>query len=355
MIRKLWHIYRLGLKELISFRYDYVLVVLVIYSFTVMVIVPSKGTGLQVRNSSVAYVDEDQSPLSARIIDAIQLPYFQKPQAIAFQEINQVLDRAEYIFVIHIPSGFQKDLLSGKTPEVSIDVDATAIGHAKLGTSYLSRIINDEIQTYLHGAPEAAGTTRPGNHPRAVQSEPRKLLVHECCFPYAHDHAALHHPACCSPYQGKGTGDRGAPARHAPCPLGDHHSQGLGEQLYRGGRGDVCTLLFHQVGHRGPYPRFDAAFLSGDHCLSLCDNRTGCFPCNYCQESAPGRSSEHAHYRAHLHAERRDNPHWSPCPGSSRSSCNSPRPRTIWNSVHVCCSGMPESVWSGRSFLPWQP
>jgi len=25
MIRKLWHIYRLGLKELISFRYDYVL------------------------------------------------------------------------------------------------------------------------------------------------------------------------------------------------------------------------------------------------------------------------------------------------------------------------------------------
>ena len=45
MIRKLWHIYRLGLKELISFRYDYVLVIMVIYSFTVMVIVPSKGTG----------------------------------------------------------------------------------------------------------------------------------------------------------------------------------------------------------------------------------------------------------------------------------------------------------------------
>jgi len=152
MIRKLWHIYRLGLKELISFRYDYVLVVMVIYSFTVMVIVPSKGTGLQVRNSSVAYVDEDQSPLSTRIIEAIQPPYFQKPQAITFHEINQVLDRAEYIFVIHIPTGFQKDLMSGKTPEVAIDVDATAIGHAKLGTTYLSRIINDEIQTYLHGS-----------------------------------------------------------------------------------------------------------------------------------------------------------------------------------------------------------
>ncbi len=93
MIRKLWHIYRLGLKELISFRYDYVLIVMVIYSFTVMVIVTAKGTGLQVRNSSVAYVDEDQSSLSTRIIEAIQPPFFQKPQAITFPEINQILDR----------------------------------------------------------------------------------------------------------------------------------------------------------------------------------------------------------------------------------------------------------------------
>jgi ABC-2 type transport system permease protein len=147
--RKLWHIYRLGLKELISFRYDYVLVVLVIYAFTVMVIVPAKGTGLQVSNSSVAYVDEDRSPLSTRIIDAIQKPYFNKPQAITFQEINRVMDRAEYIFVLHIPSGFQRDVLSGKTPEVRIDVDATAIGHAKLGTTYLTRIINDEINTFV--------------------------------------------------------------------------------------------------------------------------------------------------------------------------------------------------------------
>jgi ABC-2 type transport system permease protein len=84
MIRKLWHIYRLGLKELISFRYDYVLMMMVIYCFTVMVIVPAKGTGVQVRNSSVAYIDEDQSTLSQRIIDSIQQPFFQKPQAIIF-------------------------------------------------------------------------------------------------------------------------------------------------------------------------------------------------------------------------------------------------------------------------------
>ncbi len=152
MLRNLWHIYRLGLKELISFRYDYVLIVLVVYCFTVMVIVPSKGTGLQVHNSSVAYVDEDHSALSSRIIDSIQKPHFKTPREITFQDIDRVMDSGEYTFVIHIPSGFQKDILSRKSPEVRIDVDATAMGHAKLGTTYLTKIINQEITTYLMGS-----------------------------------------------------------------------------------------------------------------------------------------------------------------------------------------------------------
>ena len=168
MIRKLRHIYRLGLKELISFRYDHVLVVLVIYSFTVMVIVPSKGTGLQVRNSAVAFIDEDQSPLSHRIIDAIQEPYFKKPEAITFHEINRVMDRAEYTFVIDIPSGFQKEVLSGKTPEISIDVDATAIGHAKARNDLPDKNYRQRDKDICAWTPEASRPARSTDHPRAV-------------------------------------------------------------------------------------------------------------------------------------------------------------------------------------------
>ena len=69
---------------------------------------------------------------------------------------TRFLDRAEYIFVLHIPSGFQKDLLAGKAPDISIDVDATAIGHAKLGATYLSKIINQEINTFLLGSHKPA-------------------------------------------------------------------------------------------------------------------------------------------------------------------------------------------------------
>ena len=71
-MKRLAHIYRLGLKELISIRYDVILMILLVYSFSVMVIVTARGTGLQVRNASVAVVDEDASPLSARIVAAIR-------------------------------------------------------------------------------------------------------------------------------------------------------------------------------------------------------------------------------------------------------------------------------------------
>ncbi len=151
------HIYRLGLKELISFRYDPVLIVLLVYCFTVMVVVPSKGTGLQMRNSSVAIVDEDGSPLSSRIRQAIGKPYFIEPKMISYRDIDRSLDRGIYTFVVHIPPNLQGDVLAGKQPVVRLDVDATAIAHAKLGTTYLMHIITDEASTYRYRAGKLPG------------------------------------------------------------------------------------------------------------------------------------------------------------------------------------------------------
>jgi ABC-2 type transport system permease protein len=150
MLRNFRHIYRLGLKELISFRYDPVLIVLLFYCFTFMVVIPSKGASNQVHNATVAIVDEDQSPLSERIRAAIGKPYFIPPEMISFGDIDYCLDRGIYTFAIHIPPGFQKDVLAGKKPVVRLDVDATAVRHAKLGTAYLAHIITDETHTFLY-------------------------------------------------------------------------------------------------------------------------------------------------------------------------------------------------------------
>ena len=164
------HIYRLGLKELISIRHEYILIFFLVYSFSALIIVTAKGTGLQVNNASVAIVDEDRSPLSARIRASIRKPYFQTPRDLTFPEIGGTLARNAVTFIIDIPPGFQSDVLAGRQSEIRIDVDGTAIGHAKMGTTYLKKMIAAEISAYLLGerqtpAPAVQQTVRVRYNP----------------------------------------------------------------------------------------------------------------------------------------------------------------------------------------------
>jgi ABC-2 type transport system permease protein len=150
-MKSLSHIYRLGLKELISLRYDYILLILIFYSFTFQVIIPAKGTSTHLTNASIAVVNEDRSPLSYRIVDSLQQPFFKKPRNLRIDEIDLAMDRGLYTFVIDIPPDFQSRLLSGRKPEIQINIDATAIGQARTGTTYLKKIISREIDNFVKG------------------------------------------------------------------------------------------------------------------------------------------------------------------------------------------------------------
>ncbi|MEZ5493942.1 MAG: hypothetical protein R3E61_04980 [Pseudomonadales bacterium] len=77
--RSLTNIYHLGIKELWSLRSDVVMCVLIVLSFTVFIIVPTKNAVMDMRNASVAVVDEDNTPLSRALIYALQQPYFKPP------------------------------------------------------------------------------------------------------------------------------------------------------------------------------------------------------------------------------------------------------------------------------------
>jgi len=54
---------------------------LVIYTFTYAVYTPAQHAKTELRNASVAVVDEDYSHLSKRIRDTLLEPYFQPPIA----------------------------------------------------------------------------------------------------------------------------------------------------------------------------------------------------------------------------------------------------------------------------------
>lgn len=149
MKRPLQNIYWLGIKELFSLRYDPVLVVLIIYAFTIAIFSVSKGATTEVENSSVAVVDEDHSTLSWRLYDALLKPYFKRPAKINVNDIDEAMNSGRYTFVIDIPPGFQSDVLAGRSPRVQLNVDATAMTQAGSGAAYIQRIVSDEVNKFL--------------------------------------------------------------------------------------------------------------------------------------------------------------------------------------------------------------
>src|SRR5579863_2113495 len=157
-MRSLGNIFWLGTKELRSFMRDLVLLLLVIYTFSLAIVAQSGSNSQELHNASIAVVDEDQSELSRRIVHAFLPPYFQTPQPVAERDIVPLMNAGKYTFVMDIPPHFERDVLGGRGPGLQINVDATAMVQAGLGSDYMQQIISTEIQDYLshaEGAPLA--------------------------------------------------------------------------------------------------------------------------------------------------------------------------------------------------------
>lgn len=143
------NVFRLGLKEIESLSRDIVMVVLIVYVFTVAVYAMATGIKTEVNNASVAVVDADQSTLSNRIKAALQPPYFRTPREIDRSEVDKLLDTGQFTFILEIPQRLEADLLARRTPSIQINVDATAVSQAGVGTAYLQEIITRETASFL--------------------------------------------------------------------------------------------------------------------------------------------------------------------------------------------------------------
>jgi ABC-2 type transport system permease protein len=156
MMRYAWHVFHLGVKELFSLARDPVLLILIVYSFTFSVYTPSKSAVMDVRNASIAIVNEDDSEAARDVADAMLPPLFRPAQQISFRDINRDMDAGRYTFVIDIPPDFQADLERNVQPDVQLITDATAMSQAGRGPSYITQIINYAVQPYWAGADTAA-------------------------------------------------------------------------------------------------------------------------------------------------------------------------------------------------------
>jgi ABC-2 type transport system permease protein len=143
------NIFWLGAKELRSFFRDYVLLGLVVYTFSYAVYVQGYSNAQELHNASVGVVDEDGSALSARMIAALTPPYFKAPEAVASRDVDHLMNVAAYTFVIVIPPRFESDIFARRSPAVQVNVDATAMVTAGLGYGYIQQILTTEIDNFV--------------------------------------------------------------------------------------------------------------------------------------------------------------------------------------------------------------
>lgn len=143
------NIFHLGVKELRSLGRDILMMVLIAFSFTVQVYLTAKGLPESLHKAPIAFVDEDHSPLSSRIINAFFPPHFLPPAIIDQYAIDPGMDAGLYTFVLNIPPDFQRDVLAGRTPSIQLNVDATRMSQAFIGNSYVQNIVNGEVTAFV--------------------------------------------------------------------------------------------------------------------------------------------------------------------------------------------------------------
>ncbi len=143
------NIYRLGVKELWGLWRDPMMLILVLFLFTAAVYTSATAMPETLHKAPIAIVDEDVSPLSARIASSFYPPQFLSPAMVNFSEVDAGLDAGAFTFALTIPPGFQRDVLGGKSPEIQLNVDATRMSQAFTGSGYIQQIVSGEINEFV--------------------------------------------------------------------------------------------------------------------------------------------------------------------------------------------------------------
>jgi ABC-2 type transport system permease protein len=79
------------------------------------------------------------------------------------------MDKGDLMFVVVIPPRFEHDLRAGANPSIQLNIDATAMQQAGIGTGYIKNIVNDRINSFLRRTDEPSA-------PKPVELVVRKLF-----------------------------------------------------------------------------------------------------------------------------------------------------------------------------------
>lgn len=145
------NVWNLGIKELRGLGRDWIMLILIVYSFSLSVWTSANSSPDVLSKAAISIIDEDQSQLSSRITLAFYPPYFVRPNLITAAEVDRRMDAGLETFALDIPPDFQRDVLGGKSPEIQLSIDATRMSQAFTGGGYISQIVSNEVSEYVAG------------------------------------------------------------------------------------------------------------------------------------------------------------------------------------------------------------
>ncbi|MDX1526904.1 MAG: ABC transporter permease [Pseudidiomarina maritima] len=142
------NILHLGLKELRAIARDPILLLIIVMAFTLSVYTAASAMPETLHNTPIGVIDDDRSQLSSRIVQVFDEPYFMPPEAVDSHQADRLMDEGRFTFIVHIPSGFQRDVLAGNQPALQVLVDATRMSQAFTGNGYIQAMIQQELQDF---------------------------------------------------------------------------------------------------------------------------------------------------------------------------------------------------------------
>lgn len=129
-------------KEFLQFSRDRVVLIILLYSFTIDILLVTQGFNLEVRRTPLAIYDLDRSQASQQLVEGFRLPHF---LGVAFPHgegaVRELLDRGKVSMVLVIPQHFSQYLKEGREAKIQLIVDGTHSNSALIAMGYAARII----------------------------------------------------------------------------------------------------------------------------------------------------------------------------------------------------------------------
>ena len=134
-----WRVWAFARREAIELSHDTVRLAFAVLGPILLMIVFGYGISLDIEHVAFGVLDFDGTHASSQYADAFRgsIYYDEKKPIADYDELNRRLRNGELRFALEIPSGFEKNLIQGRQPEVQAHVDAAVPFRAETVRDYV--------------------------------------------------------------------------------------------------------------------------------------------------------------------------------------------------------------------------